>query len=113
VSQYGRDELSLESAHHLIGDLVHRLVLPEAQDGPPGSVQRVAHETIATFITVELRSPVVRVSVRHVPVLGAAVPEAAIDEHGNLLAREHDVWPYSEIIETKEQVDAETRTPGV
>ena len=49
------------------------------------------HALVALAVAADLRRPVVAVARRHPAVLRAAVPEAAVDEHRDAAAREHDV----------------------
>jgi hypothetical protein len=68
------------------------LVLPDPYNDPTESLQAHTRVFVAFPISLDLRRPVVAVyPVASTTVLGAAMPEAAIDEHCNLLPRECDV----------------------
>jgi hypothetical protein len=66
-------------------------VLSEAQDGPAEVAERRVVLAIALDIAPELLLPEGTIRGGQGRVLGALVPEAAIDEDGDLLAGERDV----------------------
>lgn len=76
-------------------DLIdHRLgvlVLPEAQWHPADLSEVSISVVVASAVRSELRLPPSCVSLRSHPVVGAAVPEASIDEHRHLCRPEEDV----------------------
>ena len=67
------------------------LVLPHTYDRPSLSTQEIVRLAISLHIARELLKPPLTVVGRKVPVLGAPVPEAAVDEDGDLCGSEHDV----------------------
>src|SRR5579872_7158004 len=77
---YGADRL-------LNGD-----VLPEPDDLPASLSERHVCPAIPFDVAAQLRRPVPLVRGRLPAVLGAAVPEAAVDEHRDLARGENDVW---------------------
>ena len=74
-----------------IGDVLRVLVFPCTDDGPPLSAQSNIRDRVPGEISLQLRPPVVLVNRRTSVVLRAAMPEAAVDEHGNLGTRKDDV----------------------
>jgi hypothetical protein len=66
-------------------------VLPEAQHLPAMLLKVSNRSRVALAVLDELLRPPGAVGSRHLAVIGAAVPEAPVDEDGNLLAREGDV----------------------
>src|SRR5690348_6158761 len=67
------------------------LVLPDSQDGPPGCGQRAFVFEIAPTSGLQLAGPPLGIGLRKTGVLGASVPEAAVDEHGHTQARKKNV----------------------
>src|SRR3954449_12536487 len=68
-----------------------RLVLPDPHDRPALGREARVRVAVARDVSLDLRPPEVRVVARPRTVLGAAVPEAAVDEHRDLRAGEDDV----------------------
>lgn len=66
-------------------------MLPESEDRPAEVLQVSGGRLVASAVLLELRGPPVTVRGWHLPVLRAAMPEAAVDEHSDLRAREGDV----------------------
>ena len=58
-------------------------MLPHSDDLPSGIHQRGVDLAVPLHVPAELRDPVVAVRLGHDLVLGAAVPEAAVKEHGD------------------------------
>jgi hypothetical protein len=74
-----------------VGRFVRIDVLPESQHGPARRRQELFRVVVAESICSELERPPVPVGYRLGPVCGTAVPEAAIDENGELAPGERDV----------------------
>lgn len=73
-------------------DGFRRLVLPEAHDLPAGRFQHQRRFDVTVAIGLDLAQPVVGVVLeRRATVLGAAMPEAAVDEDGDSLPGEDNV----------------------
>lgn len=89
------------------------LMLPEADDLPTGLDERRVDRSIALDVLAELRRPVPFVGRRLSPMLRAGVPEASIDEHGNLPRSEDDVWPHSDLADVQAEVLAITKPETV
>src|ERR1700733_15665878 len=80
-----------EGLVHAIGHLVRRLVLPSAKDPPTRFGQTGVGVAVSSDVALEFCAPVRRVGPRCGAMFRAAVPEAAVDEHSELLADENDV----------------------
>lgn len=93
--------------------LLRVLVLPHPNDGPscPGKV--FIDLTIALNVAAQLRHPVTSIGPRHPPVHGTAVPEAAVDEHGDSRAREDDVWTNLSSFDNQREILAESQPATV
>lgn len=88
-------------------------MLPVAQHDPAGVGQCPVRLGVALAVARDLLLPVVGMGLgRRSAVLGAAVPEAAVDEHGDLEACEDDVGPAAQIGE-RTDVDPVTQPMGV
>lgn len=74
-----------------IGDLDRRLVFPSAHNDPPKGMELLVGVAIPCDVAIQLGSPVRRVGARIGSVLRAPVPEAPVDEDGELMSSEHDV----------------------
>lgn len=86
------------------------LVLPDAQDRPAGRGQCALVFEIASTGGLQLAGPPHGVGSREGGVLGAPVPEAPVDEHGDTCAREDDVGLASESGDRSAMLEeAETR----
>ncbi len=68
-------------------------VLPDPDDSPSGRSKNLIDGSIAGNVPFQLGLPIGGIGRRDMAVVGAPVPEAAIDEHGNPLARERYVGP--------------------
>src|ERR1700761_5529678 len=66
-------------------------MFPESDYGPPGFAESGVGGPVPFDVTAELRLPVPGVGRRLTPVIRAAVPEAAVNEHGDPAGGEHDV----------------------
>jgi hypothetical protein len=69
------------------------LVRPDADDSPSLRLEVRGIPQIAAAILFDLGAPVLTVRRRGGPVVGAAVPEAAIYEDRDTLLGEHDIRP--------------------
>lgn len=68
-------------------------MLPAANNDPPVSPKGAIDSRVPCDVSIEFRPPVRAVGPRSGAVRGTTVPEAPVDEHGNALPREDDVWP--------------------
>lgn len=101
--------ISLRSEYQLYDadGIIHFVVLPDPHDGPPGLGERCIDPTVALDVRSELWHPVLEVRLRDVLVVWATVPEAAIDEDGDLPTREDDIGAHSDGPDPQEVVLAE------
>lgn len=67
------------------------LMLPDPEHRPPQFDEMRVGFSVALDVAGELGGPPRSVGLGRGLVLGASVPKAAVDEHGDLLLREHDV----------------------
>ncbi len=74
-----------------------RLVLPDSETDPPGSAQAFSRVAVPYLILGDLGAPPLGVRLRLGAVIGAAMPEATVDEHRYLDAAEDDVGLTSQI----------------
>ena len=88
-------------------------MLPDAHHRPAGGDERVVDPNVPLLVAAELRRPVAIVRPRLRPVIGAHMPEAAIDEQRHPLAEEGDVDPDSDAGDVDEVVLPEPQPPGV
>lgn len=91
------------------------LVFPEPKDEPSGFGQREIVAPVAFLVAGDLRAPVVRIPhSRSLAMVGAAVPETALDEDGDAGTREDDVrTDGSASFEADREVDAEAHPRSV
>jgi hypothetical protein len=87
--------ISFDSRAHAAGRRLGVLVLPDPDDPPTRCDQQAVDPIVSLPVSIELRSPILAVCLRHVAVVGAAMPEATIDEYRDSLGREHYVRPMS------------------
>jgi hypothetical protein len=73
-------------------------MLPDPDDLPTCRGQQAVDPIVSLSIPIELRTPILAVCLRRPSVVGAAMPEAAIDEHRDSLGREHDVCSMSDAL---------------
>jgi hypothetical protein len=73
--------------------LPREFVFPDSEDAPPGAAQGPVSPPVPGDVGGELLSPEGRVTFRFGAVLRAAVPEAAIHEHGQPEFREDEIGP--------------------
>jgi hypothetical protein len=70
-------------------------MLPDPDHLPARCGQQRVDARVSLSVALKLRTPILAVCLRHLSVLGTAVPEAAIDKHRDLLARKHYVCTVS------------------
>jgi hypothetical protein len=87
------------------------LVLPQPHDRPSGRRQSSGIARVALAITCQFWRPIPLVGRWLPPVLGAAVPEAAVHEDGDLALREDNVRSDPNAREVEPQVNPEA-VPG-
>jgi hypothetical protein len=93
--------------------LLRVLMLPDAKDGPSGSLQHGIGLPIARAVAVELRAPEIAVERWAGRVHWAAVPEAAVNEHRELQPRKYEVGGPSEARHgSRGHPEAETKFVG-
>jgi hypothetical protein len=68
-----------------------QIVLPDAYHEPSALFQRAVNELVSPFIAGEFTKPELPIIDGHIGVLGAAVPEAAVDENCDFLAPENEI----------------------
>lgn len=67
-------------------------MFPNAHDLPPGVSERFCVPNITLNVASDLWPPVAPIpDLWAAPVLRAAMPEAAVEEDGDLTSREHDI----------------------
>lgn len=66
-------------------------MFPDPDGKPPGSLQQVVRITVALHVPTELRPPVLDVGGRLAAMFGTPVPEAPVNEHGDLCRAKDDV----------------------
>jgi hypothetical protein len=70
---------------------VAQLTFPKAQDSDSVRVQGSLDVSVALFVAGQLASPIWAIRLGYVAALRAAVPETAVDEHGDPLSREKEI----------------------
>ena len=98
--------------HHLLDHCSRILVLPAAQHRPAQLLQLMRGLRVARPVGLDLGDPVLGVRLRGDVMLGAAVPEAAVDEHHHLGPGERDVCAAA-LVERQRQVDPVAQPAGV
>lgn len=79
--------------HDLSDDEFGRLVLPNPNHSPSSLDEQLVGVGVPLPVASDLVGPERRVGLRDRVVFWTAVPETAVDEHGDLCAREHEVRP--------------------
>lgn len=64
---------------------------PKPKHVPAGISQRLVDRSIALSVGCQLRLPILPVGAGHGPMVGTAMPEAAVDEDGDARLREDDI----------------------
>lgn len=67
----------------------------------------------ADRVAVKLRHPVVAISFWNVPVLGAAMPEAAVNEHSYAPPDKDNIRPHSDFLEPKRMINPKAQAAGM
>jgi hypothetical protein len=99
------DKGGLECCRHNRDGSVQALVLPDSHYSPTSAGQCSIDPLVSVHVAIELGRPVPLVGRGAAPVLGAHVPEAAVDKHSDLTRREDDVGPDLDAFwEAEEQV---------
>jgi hypothetical protein len=75
------------------GNNARVLMLPSTDYDPTCITQRLSDSLVPLPVSLELLPPPLGVCLRGHGMLGAAMPEAPIDEDGDACTAEHDVWP--------------------
>ena len=88
-------------------------MFPEAHHTPPLITERCRAANVTRYIPRELRTPIGDIDRWEPPVIWAAVPEASVDEHGDLRSCEDNVWPNSLAGEIDPHVDSIPEAPSV
>lgn len=94
VTLAGAKDLGTGGLNHtrdLVGHEFGVLVLPDAQHCPARRREQGAHALISLSVHRDLVRPEGGVAGRRAVVIGAAMPEAAINEDGDLRAREEEI----------------------
>lgn len=94
-----RRGLSREDPDDPVRGIHGHLVLPNPDYGPSGCAECGLVKAVTLDVSSNLRAPIGGVGSGAGPVLWAVVPEAAIDEDGNLLATEDDVGPAAQALQ--------------
>ena len=87
-------------------------MLPDSNNRPTSAGQQSVRLGISFNVASELGLPPIAIGGWHAAVLGAAMPEAAIDENGDLAPREHNVGLAAKARQRRE-VDPKSVTRGV
>ena len=82
---------AVQQQRHSISRVAHGFVLPHSNNDPTGAAERLVIATVAVSVDSQLGLPPFPVRFREDSVIGAGVPEASVDEHGDTKARERDV----------------------
>lgn len=91
-------------------------MLPDPNDFPSGPSEPPIGVGIPPLVCRDLVPPERSICPRHGPMLGAAVPEAAVHENGDLRGSEHDIrspahaWDYGNVEPVAESQPMEFRT---
>lgn len=75
----------------LTGRRLRRLVLPDPDNGPPEKGKSLICVPVAESVSLELLQPPLGVGLGYRPMLGAAMPEAAVHQDDKACARECNV----------------------
>lgn len=94
-----------ESSNDELHSIRCRDVLPDAEHPPSLGPRHGGRLRIALDVPREFRFPVLGMRDRNHPVLGASVPEAAVDEDGETSSGEDDVRPTA-LIAPGREIDA-------
>src|SRR5690349_11425962 len=81
-------------------------VLPKSHNLPPRRLKRHGVGDVPTSVAREFGAPVGDIRLWARAVLGASVPEAAIDEYGNAAPGEDDVRTWASVCEVEPEIDS-------
>lgn len=95
------------------GCIWDRLVLPNADDGPPGACQRSRYASISFDCLLDLLVPESCVPLRTHSVLTTAMPPAAILEYGYFRPGEYDIWSSPDVVEADRKILSEPKAAAV
>lgn len=98
------------SCDYASNSLAHRLMFPNTEDAPSSCIQNRRLPKVPVPRSADLRLPKIAIGDRHLAVLRASVPEAAVDEHNDFAAGEHDVWSEPLAPDQKREVLSESQT---
>lgn len=84
-------ELGVNGRNDSSQHAVKRLVLPNAKYDPPRAFKSRRLSLISVAVPPDLCLPELPVGGGHLPVFGATVPKAAVDEDSDATTREQDV----------------------
>lgn len=102
---------------HCLADPLRRrggiLMFPDPDDTPAEGPKDVVVLPIATAVRLKLVHPEGCVRRGHMAMLGARMPEAAVDEHGDARCGEHDVRPRGRSASSNSAIDEETESIGM
>lgn len=91
-----------------------RHVLPKSNDMPSRPLEGIRRLTIAKLGCPKLRRPIVSVTPRDRSVLGAHMPEAAVEEDGYASFRKHDIGQdRTSVIDMQSKVHSEPQSSCV
>ena len=88
-------------------------MLPDAKDCPSLPLKRGGLASIAVLVGLQLGSPEVVVALWHRAVLGAGMPEAAINEYGKPSSGEDDVGSDVLVLKSNAEVLAESQSAAM
>jgi len=66
-------------------------VFPDTENSPASRHKYCVSLTVTLFVACEFSSPEIGVRMGDDEMIGAAVPEATIDKHGETFTREHEI----------------------
>jgi hypothetical protein len=87
--------VGLNGGMHTLRRRLRVLVLPNPDHLPTCCGQQQVHTLVSLSVAIELRTPILAICLRRLPMLRTAVPEATIDKHRDLPGWEHDICPVS------------------
>lgn len=100
----------LDRSADTVGDGGPIFVLPGPHDAPSVALERIGDTPVALDVAEKLRRPVRAIPSRLVPVDGACVPEATVDEQRDPRASKDDVWAHDDLSRNDAIVDTEAQT---
>lgn len=88
-------------------------MLPDAQDAPSRACEGLIHQPVSLDVPAQLLRPEGRVCPGLGSVLGAGMPEATVDEHGDVRFGEGDIHAYLAMLEVDAEVLPEAESEGM